>query len=83
MGLRFSRHLGLPATLDPKQWTDRTASGNPAVMCPSCGGISEVVQPAHVIDREGRVTPSWKCPTETCSFWEWVELEAFAEEVLT
>jgi hypothetical protein len=82
MGLRFSRHLGIPQTLDPQQWTDATASGRPALCCPQCHEVSEIVRGKHVISRQGSVTPEWRCLIGDCSFREWIELEAWGEEVI-
>lgn len=80
MGACFPRHLGSATTLDPQQWTDATASGKPAVCCPACGQVAEIDGPSHVVSRQGKVTPRWKC--DACSYQEWIELEAFGEEVL-
>lgn len=80
MGVCFPRHLGSVGTMDPQQWTDLTASGRPAVCCPSCAAVAEVGGPTHVVSRQGRVTPRWKC--EACGWQEWVELEAYGEEIL-
>lgn len=82
MGVRFSRHLGSVQTLDPKQWTDQTASGRPSVCCPSCGTTAEIEPPSHVVNKYGEVTPAWSCPSETCGFKDWLDLEAYGEEVL-
>jgi hypothetical protein len=82
MGLRFSRHLGIPQTLDPQQWTDATASGRVALCCPKCSEVSELGPTSHVVSRHGRVTPAWRCPVGDCGFVEWLELEAFGESVL-
>lgn len=79
MGLRLQRNLGTAGALTPGQWTDRTASGAPAVCCPACGGVSEIEGP---IDRSGTVNRRWTCPHISCSFRDWLSLEAWLEEVL-
>jgi hypothetical protein len=82
VGQRLSRFLGPAGSLDPGQWSDFTASGGPAVCCPGCGAIVELQADKHVVSREGKVTPAWRCAEETCGVVEWIELEAYGETVL-
>lgn len=79
MGSRLQRHLGVATELGPGQFTRRVSTGKAAIRCPSCGGV-DVLDQDHVIDRAGRVTPAWSCPTETCGFLDWIELESWSEE---
>jgi hypothetical protein len=79
MGLRFSRFLGNAQALSPQEWSDATASGRAAVCCPTCGAVAELEPDKHVVSRHGKVTPAWRCG---CGFVEWLELEAYGEEVL-
>lgn len=81
MGLRLNRHLGDVRSLDAGQWTDRTASGKPAIACPGCGSISEI-DDTHTISPDGLVTPIWSCASQACPLMEWIALEAWAEEVV-
>ncbi len=77
MGLRLQRHLGDVAGLQPGQYTSRVAPlvGKVALCCPACGAI-ETLGDKHTIDGAGRVTPAFHCPTVTCNFFEWLELES-------
>jgi hypothetical protein len=74
VALHIQRCLGPVGDLEPGQYTLETASGKPAVCCAGCGGISDVV--GHV-EPGGAVRSAWTCPTATCSFLEWIVLEAF------
>lgn len=83
MGQTLQRHLGHRGGLLPGQYCVEPDVNLPHVKvtslcCPSCG-IIEKLGNGHVIDRQGRVTPSWSCVTVTCSFWEWLELEGWGE----
>jgi hypothetical protein len=70
--MRFERHEGPTVSLLPKQWTDRTASGKPALMCPCCGGVFELEE-THTVRGAGIVTPIVACPY-ACPFIEYVTL---------
>jgi hypothetical protein len=50
------------------------------VCCPGCGAIVELQAEKHVVSREGKVTPAWRCVE--CPVVEWIELEAYGETVL-
>ena len=81
MAVRFQRHLGAVESLDPGQFTVRTASGRPALCCHLCGAIYDLPE-THRYDHDGRVVPALRCPTETCSFFDYVCLESVAEAVV-
>jgi ribosomal protein S27AE len=79
-GLRLQRHLGEPATMDAGQWCAATRQAMGPVTevhigCPDCG--RQRVLDAHVIDRQGRVTPAWACGE--CAYLGWIVLEAWNE----
>lgn len=83
MGLRLQRHLGVPSRLDPGQYcvvvTEAIAgvSTRVVVRCPYCGGTDELGA-KHVIHRgTGKVEQAWRCPTETCAFHEYLELDGW------
>jgi hypothetical protein len=81
VGQILQRHLGDRGGLLPGQYcTEPDYDGDGLrvthLCCSQCGGI-ERLGSGHIVDRQGRVTPSWKCPTATCSFWEWLELESW------
>lgn len=79
MALRFPRHLGLLRDLDVGQYLvdDRPHERcDVHVRCPACGGTAEIFE-THEIAADGRVFPAFVCPWETCSFHEWVVLEAW------
>ena len=82
MGLRVNRNLGKVECLQPGEYTTETASGNAAVCCPVCGGISDIDPATHRTELDGRVVPAWKCPTETCVLFDYLTLEARFEGVL-
>ena len=81
MGLRLRRCLGPVPHLAPAEYTVETASGKPAVSCPACGGISDLVEPYRVI-AGGLVSPIWRCPFVTCCYEQFLSLEAWGEAVL-
>lgn len=81
MGARLQRHLGPVQSLLPGQWTAETASGKEALCCPSCGHIADIEYP-HEVEKYGRVKFRWACPSQSCSFAEFLILEAHNEEVL-
>ena len=76
MGVRLRQNLGDVSALEPGEYTARVAPlvGKVALRCPGCGALDTLAD-KHVIDRGGRVTPAYRCPTATCSFWEWLELD--------
>lgn len=76
MALRLQRHLGSVATIEPGQWTAETASGRPAVCCPACSSVDEVLS---VVLPGGAVALAYRCESGECAFHEWIELEAFGE----
>jgi hypothetical protein len=77
MGLRLSRHLGPVESLDRGQWTDRTASGEPALSCPHCARVQDV---RHEVTAHGVVLLRWMCEAPSCSFLDWLTLDSFAME---
>ena len=80
MGVRYSRNLGPVKHLQVQEWTDETASGRPALRC-ACGTIFDLPE-SHRVLAGGLVAPVVKCPSGTCSFLDFIELEAWGEEVL-
>jgi hypothetical protein len=81
MGVRLARSLGSAETLQPGEYTSDPGPriiGTIVVRCPCCGAIDAFTD-RHVVDVAGRVTPAWRCPTATCSFLEWLELESWKE----
>jgi hypothetical protein len=79
VGQTLQRHLGHRGGLLPGQYCVQPDVNLPDhkvthICCPECGGIERLGN-GHVVDRQGRVTPSWKCPTVTCPFREWIELQ--------
>ena len=82
VGARLVRHLGVATRLSKGEWSDRTASGRPAVCCPDCGEIAEIEYPNEV-SNDGRVRFRWACPSERCGFIDFLYLEAYREEVLS
>lgn len=79
MGLRLQRFLGPPMHMTAGQWTDRTASGRPAIACPGCGGISEL-EPPHEIFGAGIVKYVWSCPMPPCPIMEFISLGSYSDE---
>lgn len=70
--MRFERHPGSTLSLLPKQWTNRTASGRPALMCPCCSGVFEL-EATHTVRGGGIVTPILVCPY-ACPLMEYATL---------
>jgi hypothetical protein len=81
MATRYKRNLGRVQCLQPGEWTDRTASGCPALRCGSCGTIFDLPD-SHRIEDAGRVVPALRCADVTCSEYSYVTLEDFGEEIL-
>ncbi len=79
MARQLPRNLGPVASLDAGQWTAETASGRPAISCPSCSAISDLPETHHVL-AGGFVSPAWSCPR--CSYVSFLGLEAHGEDVL-
>lgn len=82
MGVRLARCLGPAEQLQPGEYTREPGPriiGAIVVRCPCCGAI-DAFSEKHVVDPSGRVTPAWRCPTATCSFLEWLELDSFRME---
>lgn len=82
MGLRIERCLGTVYDPQPRQWTDRTASEQPTIRCPECGAVVDLDRNLYGVSENGTVAPRWQCGTATCSFRDWIVLEAFGEEIL-
>lgn len=80
MAIRLARNLGPVTALAPREYTVETASGLPAVCCPSCGGISDI---EHEVYRDGRVARIWSCPYQSCPLVTYLDLECWGEEVLS
>lgn len=81
MALRFQRCLGPVTSLEAQQFTIATASGEPAIACPLCGGTFDLPE-THSYDREGVVVPALECPDETCPFSDYIVLGSISEDVL-
>lgn len=79
MGQRLQRNLGPVTHLTPSQYTVETASGDPAICCPKCGGISDLEFSVLV---GGVVSQIWSCPYVSCPFVDYLTLESYGEEVL-
>ena len=77
MGVRLQRHLGTARDLDPGQYTAK--HGLVSIRCPLCGGI-DTLGNTHDVDPAGRVTPAYACPTETCPWLDFVDLDAWGEQ---
>jgi hypothetical protein len=71
MGLRLSRNLGSPATLVAGEFC--LDAGLIHVACPGCGTLTVLDDAKHIVARDGRVTPAWRCPA--CPVVEWITLE--------
>lgn len=61
-----------------RQWIDRDFKNKvdvttACVTCPNCGNAMSLKE--HTIAENGIVSPSLICPTENCSFHEFVHLE--------
>lgn len=52
----------------------RESGGVYTVACPACGTQQRLEAP-HVVDGGGRVAQRWVCPSESCSFAEFLQLE--------
>jgi len=78
MGRTFQRHLGLIAELQPSQFcVERTPllqTPTVFISCHKCGGIDSL-DPEFEIGGDGKVTPAWGCPWETCGFFDFITLE--------
>ncbi len=78
MGDTIRRLLGNPAGLDPGQYTTvgcgEIVAARVVLRCPECGGF-DAIGAEHDIQADGRVVPSWKCPTVTCSASLWLVLD--------
>lgn len=79
MGLRLSRFLGAIESLSPGQFVTDTTTLITWICCPICGRI--VTLGGHVVSRSGQVTPAWKCPDETCAFFDWIELDSWGQAI--
>lgn len=71
VGLRLPRNLGAPACLGAGEHC--LDAGLIHIACPLCGAVTPLDDAKHIVARDGRVTPAWKCPA--CPALEWVELE--------
>lgn len=78
MGLRLARNLGPVAHLTAGQYTVETVSGEPAICCPACGGVSDLEFGVHV---GGVVSQIWSCPYASCPFQDYLTLESWMEPV--
>jgi hypothetical protein len=79
MAETLRRNLGPISHLDPGEYTLSTASGDPAVRCPKCGGISDL---EIKVLAGGGVADFWSCPFASCSFQSYLVLESHDEPVL-
>lgn len=82
VGKTLQRLLGPVRALDRGQYTTETATGRPAVCCPSCGDITELDE-THRVLPGGLVSPIWMCSLPSCGFADFLVLEAADEDVLT
>lgn len=80
MSAVYERQLGPVESLRPGQWTDRTASGRPALSCVKCGGIYDVPE-THGIDERGYVMPALTCEYLPCGTCDLVLLANYRDEV--
>lgn len=85
MGLRFARNLTSKDALEPGEYfTDylRHPIGGlyTVYLRCKCGCVGALTD-KHVVQEGGKVVPAWKCTSETCGVFEFVELEAFGEPV--
>lgn len=81
MAERLNRCLGPVTALEPGEYTTRTASGEPAVCCKRCGGIFDLDIKAHPPSIGGIVGGgAVACPTVTCSFFDYLVLDAWQDE---
>ena len=71
MPIRIEPHEGTVETMGVATWTILTASGKPAVRCPCCGGVFDILTP---IELDGTATIA--CPW-SCSFFDAVLLDAW------
>lgn len=78
MAQTLQRNLGPVSHLTAKQYTVETATGDPVVCCPKCGGLSDLELGVHV---GGVVAEEWKCPCVGCPFKAFLHLESWGEEV--
>lgn len=79
MSTRLNRNLGPVSRLSPGEYTTETVSGDPALSCPSCGGVSDIEFEVH---DTGRVSQIFSCPYASCPFVDYIDLEAWDEEVV-
>lgn len=83
MGVRLQRLLGETRGLEAGQYcvlVEPTLAGDLShvyVCCPCCGGVRDLRD--RQIDTAGRVSPAFACPTETCAFFEFIELESWGD----
>lgn len=83
MGLTIRRNLGPVSHLEPEEYTVETVYGDPALRCPSCGGISDLDLDTYEVFRDGTVAPRWVCPFASCPLVEFISLEAWLEPVVS
>ena len=81
MAVRLRRLLAEATRLLQGEWSDETASGKPAIACPTCGDISELPE-THKVTADGVVTPIWSCPAAACPCSDFLIFEAYSEEVV-
>jgi hypothetical protein len=87
MSYRIPRYLGPAVSLPNGFYTrepQRLISGDVVaiVRCIECGAVLELGA-EHTFDRAGTVTPVFGCSTESCSWFEWLVLDGWGEDVIT
>lgn len=83
MGKRLDRHLGRIDTLEPGQYLTDPARHTPATMttvivcCPECSFVNPL-DASYTVDK-GAVSPRYACPSQACSFVDYLHLESWGE----
>ncbi len=81
MGDVLNRNLGTVDALQPGEFTTvgcgEFVEARAILRCPKCGGIDALTDD-YAIQRDGRVVPAWRCPTETCGAVLWISLESWS-----
>ena len=75
MAQTFARWLGPVDDLPTGMHTVNTPNDRAVICCPQCGEKYELPRGVGV-DPVGRTSVAVHCPATTCSFWEFVILDA-------
>lgn len=84
MAVRLQRFLGRIDGLDPGQFMTDPLVHTPGMMistiicCPGCSFITPLSE-HYEVEKGGLVTPAFTCPSETCSFFDWLELSGWGD----